>query len=169
MQEKTRNKDFEQFFMEMYPPLMRYATSLTGDGMAAHDLVAAMFEKAWIKQTEEEHLDREHLRNWAYTTIHHACINHLRHLRVVHDNEREIAANRLYELTRDYKSHEQLLQKTELAIEEMEEPTRTILRLCALKRYTYQQAADIMGLSTHTIKKHISKAYAQLRHILTHK
>lgn len=149
--------------------MIRYATSLIGDGIAAHDLVANMFEKAWKLMQDDNTLSEGHMRNWAYTTLQHICINYLRHLKVVRDNQREVIADRISLLTYDYDEHEQLLQCAERAIEEMEEPTRTILRLCALKRYTYQQTADIMGFSIHTIKKHISKAYAMLRQKLTDK
>lgn len=80
VQDKTRDKDFELFFMDMYPRLMRYATSLLGDGVAAHDIVSEMFERAWSKRLPVSR--GEQLNNWAYMAVHHACLNRLKHLKV---------------------------------------------------------------------------------------
>lgn len=167
VQDKTRDKDFELFFMDMYPRLMRYATSLLGDGVAAHDIVSEMFERAWSKRLPVSR--GEQLNNWAYMAVHHACLNRLKHLKVEHDNQRELAASMLYDNTIDYRHHERMLHVVEQTIEHMGEPTRTILRLCALKRNTYRQTADIMGISVHTVKKHMSKAYDMLRRTLNDK
>lgn len=82
-------------------------------------------------------------------------------------NERELAASALYGNTEDYWEHERMLRQVEETIETLGEPTRTILQLCALKRYTYQQASEIMGVSIHTIKRHVTKAYNLLRQQLT--
>ena len=86
-----------------------------------------------------------------------------------HDNQRELAASMLYDNTIDYRHHERMLQVVEQTIEHMGEPPRTILWLCALKRNTYRQTADIMGISVHTVKKHMSKAYDMLRRTLNDK
>lgn len=163
MQEEAKSTDFEHFFKDMYPKMMRYAISLLGDGTAAHDVVADMFEKAWQQHCDGLDKSEKHLANWAYATVSNACINHLKHRHVEHANRRELAAAIAYSQTRDYRHHERLLQTVENTVDDMGEPTRTILRLCALKQLTYQQAADIMGISVNTVKKHISKAYGILR------
>ena len=46
--------------------------------------------------------------------------------------------------------------------------TSTILRLCYFEHLTYQQAADRLGISPNTVKKHISKALAILRERMKH-
>lgn len=151
----------------MYPRMMRYAISLLGDGEAAHDIVAEMFEKTWLLHERQPDAFTSKMGNWAYATVHHACLNHLKHLQVEYANERELAASALYGSTEDYWEHERMLRQVEEAIETLGEPTGTILRLCALKRYTYQQASEIMGVSIHTIKKHVTKAYTLLRQQLS--
>lgn len=46
-QDRAKDNDFKQLFLEMYPRLVRYAVSLLGDGNEARDIVGDVFEKAW--------------------------------------------------------------------------------------------------------------------------
>lgn len=46
-QDRAKDNDFKQLFLEMYPRLVRYAVSLLGDGNEARDVVGDVFEKAW--------------------------------------------------------------------------------------------------------------------------
>ena len=45
-QDRAKDNDFKQLFLEMYPRLVRYAVSLLGDGNEARDIVGDVFEKA---------------------------------------------------------------------------------------------------------------------------
>lgn len=159
-QDKARNNDFKQLFMDMYPRLVRYAVSLLGDGNDARDIVGDVFERAWQRY---DILDRDTERSWLYAAVRNACINRLKHQRVEQQNVQAIVEATRYDLMTDYKEHEQLLQKAEQIVQELKEPTCTILRLCYFEHLTYQQAADRLGISPNTIKKHISKALAILR------
>ena len=38
-QDRAKNNDFKQLFLEMYPRLVRYAVSLLGDGNSAAQLI----------------------------------------------------------------------------------------------------------------------------------
>lgn len=159
-QDKTRNNDFKQLFMDMYPRLVRYAVSLLGDGNDARDIVGDVFERAWQRY---DILDRDTERSWLYAAVRNACINQLKHQKVEQQNVQAIVEATRYDLMTDYREHEQLLQKAEQIVQELKEPTCTILRLCYFEHLTYQQAADRLGISPNTIKKHISKALAILR------
>ena len=89
--------------------------------------------------------------------MRNACLNWLKHQQVEQTN-----VEALIEATR-YEEHECLLQQAEQIARELKEPTCTILRLCYFEHLTYQQAADRLGISPNTVKKHISKALAILR------
>lgn len=160
MLDKARNNDFKQLFMDMYPRLVRYAVSLLGDGNDARDLVANVFEKAW---NQYDTLDRERRKSWLYASVRNACLNHLKHQHVEQTNVQALEEATRYDMTTDYQEHEQLLQQAERIANELKEPTCTILRLCYFERLTYQQAANQLGISPNTVKKHISKALAILR------
>ena len=159
-QDKTRSSDFKQLFLDMYPRLLRYAVSLLGDGNNARDIVAGVFEKAWSRY---DLLDKDMQRSWLYAAVRNACINQLKHQKVEMLNVQALVEATRYDMMTDYREHELLLQKAEQIVKELKEPTCTILRLCYFEYLTYQQAADRLGISPNTIKKHISKALAILR------
>lgn len=159
-QDKARNNDFKQLFMDMYPRLVRYAVSLLGDGNDARDIVGDVFEKAWGRY---DVLDKDTLHCWLYAAVRNACINHLKHQKVEQQNAQALVEATRYDMMTDYREHELLLQKAEQIVRALKEPTCTILRLCYFEHLTYQQAADRLGISPNTVKKHISKALAILR------
>lgn len=159
-QDRARNNDFKQLFMDMYPRLVRYAVSLLGDGNDARDIVGDVFERAWERY---DTLDRDTQRSWLYASVRNACLNRLKHQQVEQVNVQALVEATRYDMLTDYREHECLLQKAEQIVGQLKEPTCTILRLCYFEHLTYQQAADRLGISPNTIKKHISKALAILR------
>ena len=42
-QDRAKDNDFKQLFLEMYPRLVRYAVSILGDGNEARDVVGDVF------------------------------------------------------------------------------------------------------------------------------
>ena len=67
----------------------------------------------------------------------------------------------------DYREHERLLQQAESIARNLPEPTCTVLRLCYYEHKTYREAAEQLGISPDTVKKHISKALRTLREAMT--
>ena len=77
VQDRAKNNDFKQLFLEMYPRLVRYAVSLLGDGNEARDIVGDVFEKAWNQFSS---LQLETRRSWLYASVRNACPPFLCHL-----------------------------------------------------------------------------------------
>ena len=163
-QDRAKDNDFKQLFLEMYPRLVRYAVSLLGDGNEARDIVGDVFEKAWNQFSS---LQME-TRSWLYASVRNACLNWLKHQQVEQTNVEALIEATRYDMSTRYEEHERLLQQAEQIARELKEPTCTILRLCYFEHLTYQQAADRLGISPNTVKKHISKALATLRERMKH-
>ena len=159
-QDRAKDNDFKQLFLEMYPRLVRYAVSLLGDGNEARDIVGDVFEKAWNQFSS---LQLETRRSWLYASVRNACLNWLKHQQVEQTNVEALIEATRYDMSTQYEEHERLLQQAEQIARELKEPTCTILRLCYFEHLTYQQAADRLCISPNTVKKHISKALATLR------
>ena len=164
-QDRAKDNDFKQLFLEMYPRLVRYAVSLLGDGNEACDVVGDVFEKAWNQFSS---LQMETRRSWLYASVRNACLNWLKHQQVEQTNVEALIEATRYDMSTRYEEHERLLQQAEQIARELKEPTCTILRLCYFEHLTYQQAADRLGISPNTVKKHISKALAILRERMKH-
>lgn len=164
-QDRAKDNDFKQLFLEMYPRLVRYAVSLLGDGNEARDVVGDVFEKAWNQFSS---LQMETRRSWLYASVRNACLNWLKHQQVEQTNVEALIEATQYDMSTRYEEHERLLQQAEQIARELKEPTCTILRLCYFEHLTYQQATDRLGISPNTVKKHISKALATLRERMKH-
>lgn len=80
-------------------------------------------------------IDPDNCGAWLYRCTANACLNRLKHLGV----ERMRMADAL------------------------EEPGRSIIRLCYYEHNTHRQAAERLGISPETVKKHIRKALSLLR------
>lgn len=159
-QDRAKDNDFKQLFLEMYPRLVRYAVSLLGDGNEARDIVGDVFEKAWNQFSS---LQMETRRSWLYASVRNACLNWLKHQQVEQTNVEALIEATRYDMSTRYEEHERLLQQAEQIARELKEPTCTILRLCYFEHLTYQQAADRLGISPNTVKKHISSAEEHLQ------
>ena len=83
-QDRAKDNDFKQLFLEMYPRLVRYAVSLLGDGNEARDVVGDVFEKAWNQFSS---LQLETRRSWLYASVRNACLNWLKHQSRIHFQE----------------------------------------------------------------------------------
>ncbi len=160
---KHRGADEERFhalFTEMYPKLVRYATSLLNDADEAKDVVGDVFERAW-QRCEALDGDTEHA--WLYTAVRNACLNRLKHLQVEREHIDAVIEATRADMMEGYRRHEALLRRTEEIARNLPEPTRSILRMCYWNRQTYRQVAEHFGISPDTVKKHISKALRILR------
>ena len=164
-QDRAKDNDFKQLFLEMYPRLVRYAVSLLGDSNEVRDVVGDVFEKAWNRFSS---LQMETRRSWLYASVRNACLNWLKHQQVEQTNVEALIEATRYDMSTQYEEHERLLQQAEQIARELKEPTCTILRLCYFEHLTYQQAADRLGISPNTGTKPISKALAILRERMTH-
>ncbi|WP_455664777.1 RNA polymerase sigma-70 factor [Phocaeicola sp.] len=165
---KRYNKEahFEQLFMEMYPRLVRYATTLMGDADEAKDIVSETMEQAW---KEFDKLEADTRSAWMYAAVRNGCLNRLKHLNVEQQHINSLIEATRTDMSNSYREHEALLQQAECIARSLPEPTCTILRLCYWEKKTYQQVAGELGISPDTVKKHISKALRTLREAMLQK
>lgn len=155
-----KEERFEQLFTEMYPRLVRFAVTLTGDADEAKDIVSETMEQAW---KEFDKLKESTCHAWLYTAVRNGCLNRLKHLNMEQQHIDALIAATRAEMNNGYREHEALLQKAETIARNLPEPTCTILRRCYWEKKTYQQTANELGISPDTVKKHISKALRTLR------
>ena len=152
-----KEEHFERLFAEMYPRLVRFATTLMSNTEEAKDIVSETMEQAW---KEFDQLKENTRSAWLYATVRNGCLNRLKHLNVEQQH-----IDRLIEATR--RGNESGLPRTRGTVAasgkhspQLPEPTCTILRSCYWEKKTYQQVADELGISPDTVKKHISKSIA---------
>ena len=159
----TKDNDREQFrrmFMSHYARLVRLAVQLTGDRDEARDIVADVMERAWRRS---DSLKAEEQGAWLGLCVRNACLNRLKHLKVESSHTEQLAEAVRTLGEADWSEHERLLGKVEAVASTLEEPTRSIIRMCYYEHNTHRQAAERLGISHETVKKHIRKALNILR------
>ena len=74
-----KEEHFERLFAEMYPRLVRFATTLMSNTEEAKDIVSETMEQAW---KEFDQLKENTRSAWLYATVRNGCLNRLKHLNV---------------------------------------------------------------------------------------
>lgn len=160
---RTKDNDREGFklmFMTHYARLVRLAVQLTGDRDEGRDIVADVMERAWRRF---DRLKADDQGAWLGLCVRNACLNRLKHLKVENSNIRRLAELMRTAGEADWRRHESLLRRVEAVAETLEEPTRSIIRMCYYEHNTHRQAAERIGISHETVKKHIRKAIDLLK------
>lgn len=152
--------DFRRMFCEYYPKLVRFAVQLTGDADEGRDVVADVMEKAWARFDTLRPADRG---AWLYMCVRNGCLSRLRRMKTESRAAGELARATQADADSGYHDHERMLERMEAVADGLDEPARSIIRLCYYEHNTRMQAAERLGISHSTVKKHIAKALRLLR------
>lgn len=157
----SKEQDFERFYREHYDALFYYALRLVDEGEACRDIVSEALEQIW---TKIDVIDPEKMKNFAYSTVHHICVDHVRH---------QMAASRyvafylqLYSRQvndDEWEEHERLINTVVGLMDKLSPRTRYVLEQCYFHRKRYAEVASEMGITISGVKKHIVTALKTLR------
>lgn len=154
-------KEFDHIFREYYTPLFIFARRYIEDVDDCHDLVNDVFENVWIHFQE---IRQESLCSYLYVMLRRKCLDFLRRQKTRQKYELFMLA-----LAERYDSWEQIreMEEKEVIIKDtilaLPDTTRKIFTLCFVEHQKYAEAAQLLGVSVSTIKKHIVKALKLIR------
>jgi len=147
---------------ELIPRLRRYARALTGERMAADDLVQDTLERAWTKL----HLWRtgSDLRAWLFTIMHNVHVNQMRSRAATAtlplDDDMPDAPSRATQADMlEVRDIDSALRR--LPVEQLE-----VLLLVTLEHMSYQETANALGIPIGTVMSRLSRARNRLRVVL---
>lgn len=161
MSEYTNNKyEFEQLYKGNYARLYYYAFQFISDTETCKDIVNDVFEKTWNLY---ESLQQETITAYLYANVRNKCIDHLRHSLVKEQYAEFYKAVTQEEADNGFGEREERIARIEKVIEELTDPTQTILKECYYENKKYQEVADEFGMSINGVKKHIMKALRLIR------
>ena len=156
----TQTYSFEQIYKENYARLYYYAFRFITDEDTCKDIVNDVFEKAWQNFGK---LNPETASAYLYAQVRNRCIDHLRHQQVEEQYADFYRAITEEDMDTSPDEREERLQRIEAFIEQLKDPTKTILKECYYENKKYQEVAEDFGISTNGVKKHIMKALKMLR------
>jgi RNA polymerase sigma-70 factor (ECF subfamily) len=154
---------FEALFRQFYESLCRYAQRLLGDSTMAEEAVQDVFLKFWERRMALEITTG--LKPYLYRAVHNHCMNQLKHgkIKQIHREYVKSTAKDESNATMEYMESRELQVRIEHAVENLPEQCRRTFELSRFQQLSYQEIADVMGLSIKTVENQIGKALKQLR------
>lgn len=154
--------DVRKELVALLPRLKRFAYSLSGSLDEAEDLVQAACEKALMRLDQFEIGTR--LDSWMFRIVQNTWIDRMRYTQrrgVVNDPE---AVERV---AFDARIHEQMEARSALGIvraqfARLPEGQKFVLSLVTIDGYSYEEAAQILGIPIGTVMSRLSRARRKL-------
>ncbi|WP_286895169.1 MULTISPECIES: sigma-70 family RNA polymerase sigma factor [Sphingobacterium] len=153
---------FKSFFIANLAALENYALNFVKDQHLAEDIASEVMWKMW-------HLGSDLLciacvKSYLLRAVKNKCLNYLRVRQMVlvgHDELADYANADCPSPEEDYISTEKIGQ-IKKAIDALPPKTQLAFKLVKDENHSYKEAANIMGISTKTIDRHIQIALEKL-------
>lgn len=161
---------FQQLYAQYYTALCVYARRFTRSKEIAEEVVQEVFLKLW------EHQGRlsisGSLKSYLYTAVRNQCLDHLKHLQVVHKFDEYYShllkeAEDLYIFSQE--SGDAIMIANELeksvseAIDSLPEQCKKIFKLSRFDGLKNKDIADKLGVTINTVQRQMSIALEKLR------
>jgi RNA polymerase sigma factor (sigma-70 family) len=158
--EDYKQRQFQQLFTENYSQLYYAALYIVTDTEIARDVVHDVFKELW------EHYDSEAPKinfSYLYVLTHHKAIDYLRHA-AAESRCMDTYIEMFEEMQRsDWDEKDERLDKVYEIMQSLPPRTRFVMEQCYLNEKKYTEVADILGISSSAVKKHIIKALFTIR------
>lgn len=151
---------FEALFRAEYVRLYRLAYGLLYNQQESEDAVSDVFATLWKKQPE---VDEEKLPDYLARAVHNHCMNLLRKRGSFELLKDSYQQEQLFALKQDWTEQERLTQIRHYIDHDMPPRMREVFSLCYGQGMSYQQAADLLHVTTAAINKHIVTGLRMLR------
>jgi len=153
----------ETLFKAHYTRLCYFAFRFTGDKDQARDIAQEAFV-IYLQQQQQVSAHPVAVKNFLYTTVRNACLNTLRHEKVVE----KFAAAQVEEVTDDTSVilamiRSEVLGEIHRALQTLPEVCQRIIRMGYVDGLKNQKIAEQLGVSINTVKTHKKRGLQLLR------
>ena len=152
---------FERLFKDNYPHMYRMAFSMLEDADDAKDAVSQVFTQMWKGKPK---VREDGVRGYLLAATRNQCLHILRQRQLQRQLEEELQQNAE---ASENEEREELLQELQRVIDDnLTEQDRRVLQLHYDEEMTYQETATVLGISTASVNKHITRSLAKIRETL---
>ncbi len=146
-----------QAVIALLPQLRRYALALTRHNHDADDLVQSAVVRVLDRSLQPETLER--LDGWMYTTIRNLWVDEVRRRKVRGISDGLDEVNELQgEDGRDVTEQRSELMSIKRVFDNLSTELRSAAVLVIVNGFTYQEAADTLGVPIGTIMSRVARA-----------
>lgn len=155
--------ELEQLVVEQIPRLRRYARALTGDRLAADDLVQDCLERALSRLHRWRR--GSNIRAWLFTIMHNLYVNSVR---------RKVDGPAFIPLSEDDISstpptQERAVEAQDLvvALAALPSDQREVVLLVGLEEMSYEQVAKVLNIPMGTVMSRLHRGRERLRQLMS--
>lgn len=153
---------YRALFSKYYRPLCIQAHLLLKNEEDAEDVVQSTFIYLWNNQKFSD--IQTSLASYLSTSIRNACLAHIRKLKKEQqDMDGYINIKETLSSDRDAEYLNDMFRKMEEEIELLPAQCRELFQLVYYEKKSYQEAADVAGVSINTVKTQLKIALNRLR------
>jgi len=164
--EHLRNNDQEAFnvlYWKYHSAIYYNVLKLTRDNVIAEDLVQEVFIALWKKRST---LDPEQdILGWLFVVSYNKSISYLK--QKLKESLVHASLQQPVDVEEKIDAGEELVNAQvtilEKAIEQLSPQKRKVFELCKLQSRTYEEAAEELKLSKHTVKEYLSGAVMSIK------
>jgi len=161
-------KAFDTLYHRYFTPIYRNVFLLTKDPVITQDILQEVFMALWDKRSGID--PRQSVSGWLFVASHHRSVDWLRRqlresvlqakaiegsLASYAGNPEEVAGDR-----EEREEREKLLNE---AISRLSPQKRKVFELCKLEGKSYEETAQELSLSKHTVKEYLSGALSNIK------
>lgn len=145
---------FDALYWKYHRAVYTNIIKLVKDRDTAKDILQEVFIALWVKRSTLD--PGVNIAGWLFTTSYRKCIDHLRHRVAAPFFTGELnIADELpdYRKEREQESRFRLVQQ---AVSRLSPQKRKVFELCKLKGKTYEETAQELNISKHTVKEYLT-------------
>ena len=144
-----------------YQLLVGFAIKYVDEQEVAEELVQDVFAEIWQKGGSITF--RTTVKSYLYGAVRNACLNHIKHRKVVWRHEAEVMLTQeVYDAT-DILELDELQTRIDEAMDLLPEKCREVFELSRYEGLKYHEIADRMDISQKTVENQMGKALKVLR------
>lgn len=163
--------DFDKIFREYHHPLIIYCRKFIDNEADASDIVQNLFTLVWEQRKFK--LEENHLKAYLFNAARNACLNHLKHAKVIRKFESEVTlALKEIEINYYNSGEQSLIQKEGLgkiyaAIDSLSAQQKEIIQLSRFEGLKNNEIADRLQVPVRTVETRLFRALKKLRTTLS--
>ena len=155
---------FKKFFEAQHTFLYHFLLKKGISEQQAEDLVQQAFILIWEKRNEID--PHKSLRAYLFRIAYTRMLNLIRDHSKFDDHTDTSTTHSRHSADSNLENRE-LAEAIETAIQSMPDKRQTVFRLCFIQGFTYNDAAEVLAVSTKTVENHMGLALKDLRNKLT--
>lgn len=157
-------KAFDEVYRHYHGEISRYVLKFVKSAEHTEDLCQEIFLKVWEKRETLPNL--QSFRAYIFTVAKNRVLDFLRHAAIERSAREEIIRASLHQASHveealQSEEYQHYLQKV---LRELSPRDQEVFRLCREMEHSYDEAAEVLGVSRNAIKKHMVKAIRYIKY-----